>query len=117
MTTAETVAAAVPPGSADGQSGVNTALTPKRAGRVVETAEFSAFVLRILKALGRRIAGGDVEALPTLLAVASEVDAVIAQAVDGLRADGYSWAEIGARLGTTRQAAQQRFGRPGQGLN
>jgi hypothetical protein len=28
-----------------------------------------------------------------------------------LRAAGYSWAEIGARLGITRQAAQQRWGR------
>jgi hypothetical protein len=30
------------------------------------------------------------------------------EAVKGLRAYGYSWAEIGSRLGTTRQAAQQR---------
>ncbi len=32
------------------------------------------------------------------------------QAVTGLRAFGYSWAEIGSRLGITRQAAQQRWG-------
>ena len=30
--------------------------------------------------------------------------------VTGLRTAGYSWAEIGNRLGITRQAAQQRFG-------
>ena len=28
-----------------------------------------------------------------------------------LRGCGYSWAEIGSRLGITRQAAQQRWGR------
>jgi hypothetical protein len=39
-----------------------------------------------------------------------EIDATIAKAVKGLRACGYSWAEIGSRLGTTRQAAQQRWG-------
>ncbi len=39
-----------------------------------------------------------------------EIDTAIAQAVKGLRACGYSWAEIGARLGITRQAAQQRWG-------
>jgi hypothetical protein len=33
------------------------------------------------------------------------------QAVDGLRGLGYSWAGIAARLGTTRQAAQQRWAR------
>jgi hypothetical protein len=31
--------------------------------------------------------------------------------VKGLRAYGYSWAEIGSRLGITRQAAQQRWSR------
>ena len=32
----------------------------------------------------------------------------MAEAVKGLRGCGYSWAEIGVRLGITRQAAQQR---------
>jgi biotin operon repressor len=32
------------------------------------------------------------------------------EAVKGLRGYGYSWAEIGARLGITRQAVQQRWG-------
>jgi hypothetical protein len=31
------------------------------------------------------------------------------EAVKGLRGYGYSWAEIGARLGIARQAAQQRW--------
>jgi hypothetical protein len=34
----------------------------------------------------------------------------MAEAVSGLRAHGYSWAEIGLRLGISRQAAQQRWG-------
>ena len=38
------------------------------------------------------------------------IDAAMAEAVKGLRAHGYSWAEIGYRLGITRQAAQQRWG-------
>lgn len=90
---------------------VKGALTPNRAGRVIETSEFAAFARRIVKAYGRRIGSGDVEALPDLLALANEIDGVIVQSVAGLRAEGYSWGEIGARLGTTRQAAQQRFGR------
>lgn len=35
----------------------------------------------------------------------------ITEAVTGLRAAGYSWAGIAARLGVPRQAAQQRWGR------
>lgn len=91
---------------------VKGALTPNRAGRVTETAEFAGFVRRILRAYGRRVGQcGDIESLPELVALAGEVDAVISQSVAGLRAEGYSWGEISARLGTTRQAAQQRFGK------
>ena len=43
--------------------------------------------------------------------LADEIDSAIGQAVTGLRGFGYSWAEIGSRLGITRQAAQQRWGR------
>jgi hypothetical protein len=32
------------------------------------------------------------------------------RAIDGLRTFGYSWADIASRLGTTRQAVQQRWG-------
>ena len=53
------------------------------------------------------------EALSLLVGLAEEIDAAMAEAVKGLRMHGYSWAEIGARLGITRQAAQQRWGHPG----
>jgi len=44
------------------------------------------------------------------LAAASE--AALQQAVDEARAAGHSWREVGDVLGTSRQAAFQRFGRP-----
>jgi hypothetical protein len=51
-----------------------------------------------------------VEAFILMTGLADEIDAAIAEAVKGLRAYGYSWAEIGSRLGITCQAAQQRWG-------
>ena len=54
--------------------------------------------------------GGDVDALADMTGLATELDEAIAQAVTGLRETGYSWAEIAARLGVSRQAAQQRWG-------
>jgi hypothetical protein len=42
--------------------------------------------------------------------LATELDEAIVLAVIGLREAGYSWAEIPARLGVSRQAAQQRWG-------
>jgi hypothetical protein len=85
---------------------------PKRPRRQVENDEYAAFVRRILRACSRRVGDGDgdVEALGLMLGLAEEIDTAIAEAVKGLRAHGYSWAEISSRLGITRQAAQQRWG-------
>ena len=91
------------------RSTVKTGLTPYRMRRLVENEEFTAFSRRILRAAGRRIAAGDVEALPALAGLAVELDAAIGDAVTGLRAHGYSWAEIASRLGVTKQAAHQRW--------
>lgn len=78
--------------------------------RVVENPQFDAFARRILRAYGRRVASGDIEALRAMVGLADQLDAAITEAVRGLRQYGYSWAEIGDRLGTSRQAAQQRWG-------
>jgi hypothetical protein len=91
---------------------VKPALTRKRTKRDVENSDFDGFVRRILRAYGRRVAGGDVEALRSLATLLAEVDAVTRLAVAGLRHRpySYSWSEIADRLGTSRQAAQMRYG-------
>ena len=99
-------------GLSAGQNTVKNPLTPKRAARVRENDEYAAFARRVLRAYARRIADGDIEALTLMTGLADEIDTAIGQAVAGLRGFGYSWAEIGSRLGITRQAAQQRWGRP-----
>jgi hypothetical protein len=55
------------------------------------------------------VAAGDADALADMTGLATELDEMISHAVAGLRWAGYSWAEIAARLGVTRQAAQQRW--------
>ena len=96
--------------SDDKRSGVKVVLTSNRRRRSVENDEYASFIRRILRAYSRRVADGDVEALSLMASLADELDAAIAEAVKGLRACGYSWAEIGSRLDITRQAAQQRWG-------
>ncbi|MGW1062173.1 hypothetical protein [Micromonospora rubida] len=95
-------------------STVKKSLTPhlprQKRREVVENDEFAAFTRRIIRAHGRRVATGDVEALRDLLALSTAIDQAVCEAVIGLRAFGYSWAEIGQRLGISRQAAQQRWG-------
>ena len=89
---------------------VKPGLTRQR--RTTETAQFDAFVRRILRAYARRVAAGDVEALRSLAQLSSEVDAVTRLAVAGLRKSpySYSWSEIADRLGVSKQAAQMRYG-------
>ena len=94
---------------------VNTALTPKRRTRhrrIVENTDYAAFATRVIKAHGRRVADGDIEALTELADITKHLDAAIAHAVTGLRRHGYSWTDIATRLGISKQAAQQRWGRP-----
>jgi ribosomal protein S20 len=93
------------------RSSVKTRLTPNRRRRSVENDKYASFVRRVLQAHARRVAAGDVDALADMTGLAAELDEAISQAVIGLRETGYSWAEIAARLGVTRQAAQQRWGR------
>jgi hypothetical protein len=95
------------------QPAVNRDLTAKRRRRVTENDEYAEFVHRILRAYARRIARGDIDANTGLAAIAGEADNAMRQAVAGLRKAGYSWADIGTRLGVTRQAAQQRWGTGG----
>jgi hypothetical protein len=89
---------------------VNRALTPKRRRRVTENDEYAAFVRRVIRAYSRRVASGDIDALTGMTALSADLDTAIGEAVTGLHAQGYSWADIGLRLGITRQAAQQRWG-------
>ena len=96
-------------------STVKPALTPRPRGRdVVENDEYAAFVRRAVRAHGRRVSTGDIEALTDLVLLSEHIDGAIGEAVSGLRNFGYSWADIATRLGVTRQAAQQRWGRGGQ---
>jgi hypothetical protein len=82
----------------------------RRRRTTVENTDYAAFATRVIRGHARRIADGDIDGLTNLLRLSRELDAATQQAVDGLRASGYSWADIAARLGTTRRAAQQRWG-------
>jgi hypothetical protein len=94
----------------DRRSSVKARLTPKRRRRPVENDEYASFVRRVIRAQAQRVAAGDVDALADMTGLTADLDEAMTQAVTGLRKAGYSWTEIAARLGVTRQAAQQRWG-------
>jgi hypothetical protein len=87
-----------------------TATPPaQRRVRWRETPEVADGARRLIRAVGRR-AETDIDALPLLAQLAAEADQALAQAVQGCRAFGWSWTDVGRVLGVTRQAAQRRFG-------
>ena len=95
------------PGQAREMS-VKRRLMPKRER---ETPEYAAMVRRIIRAHGRRVIHADPEDLAELVALRAVVDQAITDAVQGMRAEhGRSWSDIGRGLGTSRHAAQMRYG-------
>jgi hypothetical protein len=90
---------------------VKPALTRKRRKRHTENDEYAAFARRVVRGYARRIAAGDIDAIADLGGLLGDVESALSRAVTGLRDNhGYSWAEIGNRLGVTRQAVHQRWG-------
>lgn len=80
-------------------------------GMRVENDEYAKFCRRVIRAYARRVANADDVDLAEMVAVRDEMDRAIAAAVTGQRdLWGASWSDIGRALGTTRQAAQQRYG-------
>lgn len=79
-------------------------LTPKKTND-----EFGAFARRVIRAYARRVANGDVEALSDMVQLSAALDAALQDAANGLHDFGYSWTEIAARLGVSRQAVRQRW--------
>jgi hypothetical protein len=73
----------------------------------------AAFLRRMARAMARRAADGDLEALSAMAEARAALDAATVEAARGAHSWGYSWTEIGRELGITRQAARQRFAQDG----
>jgi hypothetical protein len=76
------------------------------AGRIRDAAG------RLAAELARPGAGSPLAAMTAARDLAAATGEALQEAVDLARAAGHSWREIGDVLGTTRQAAFQRFGHP-----
>jgi hypothetical protein len=83
----------------------------RRKTRERDTSEWLEMLRRMIAAAGRRVADADEVELGTLLGLRHDLDKAIAEAVNGQRRRGVSWAYIASASGTTRQNAQQRWGK------
>lgn len=76
--------------------------------RVVETPSFAAFVRRIVRAYGRRLADADEVDLAEAWRLRELLDQQIDAAIPALR-ERYSWQAIGDAVGMSKQAAHERW--------
>jgi len=77
-----------------------------------EAPELGDMLARMLRALVRRAAAGELDAVIELSLLEQRAGDALVLAARGAHGEPgrYSWTEIGRELGITRQAAQQRFG-------
>lgn len=73
--------------------------------------EIADAVRRMVRALGRRVAESDPEAIVLLESIGHEVATQTRVAVAGWRESGFTDGMIGGVLGVTKQAVQQRWPR------
>ncbi len=90
----------------------------QRAERHAETGEFGRAAIRMIRAMAKRVGASDIAEFGAMWEVMTEAEAAVTAAIDDLRAAGFSWAEIGAKVGWSRQRLTQRRQRreevPGQ---
>lgn len=80
--------------------------------RKVEDPEFIKACQRFIAAAGRRVGEGNIDALPLLIDLRADLANAVSDAVHGLvDCGGYSYGEIGSRLGMSRQSVHERWGR------
>jgi hypothetical protein len=79
--------------------------------RYHDNDDIAQMIGRMIRSYGKRVSMADVEDLRALLELSNVLDDVIVDTVTALRThEGFSWRWIAEATGTSRQAAQQRFG-------
>ena len=86
---------------------------PRKRRQYRETPEVANAVGRPIRALGNRISTEDPPDLEHLLSLDAELREAWRVAIEGIRCSGFTDKEIGAVLGTSRQAVEQRWPRTG----
>lgn len=87
-----------------------------RTRETTETQDYVAMLSRMIRGLGKRVAAGDPADLAAAVQLQAQLDAVIRDSVAVMReTSGFSWQQLADELGTTKQGAQQKYGRRSTG--
>jgi hypothetical protein len=83
----------------------------QRAERITETGDFGQAAIRLIRAMARRVGASDLAEFALMWEIMREAEHAITTAIDELRAKGFTWVEIAAEIGVTRQTMHQWHGR------
>ena len=88
----------------------------QRAEHGTRTGEFGRAAIRMIRAMARRVGASDIAELGLMWQIMGEADAAVYASIGRLRAERpgskpFSWPEIAAELGVSRQAVAQWYGR------
>jgi len=89
-------------------------LRGQRSERVTETGEFGRAAIRMIRAMAKRVGASDIAEFGVMWETMTEAERAVTEAIDHLRAAGFSWAEIGAEIGCCRQRLTQWRQRRGE---
>lgn len=64
-------------------------------------------VIRMIRSLTRRVGAADIDTFGALWDVQTAADNACVEAIDELRGRGYSWADLAAQVGMTKQGMSQ----------
>jgi len=73
----------------------------------VDGSEFAQAAIRMVRALATRVGGSDIATFGALWELRAETDRAIAEAIDDLHAKGFSYTDLAAETGWTRQGMRQ----------
>ncbi len=79
----------------------------QKAERVTETGEFGRAAIRMIRQMASRVGASDIAEFGAMWEVMEESERAVTKTIDDLQASGFSWAEIGAEIGWSKQRLSQ----------
>ena len=79
----------------------------QRAENRTETGDFGRAAIRMIRAMARRVGASDIAEFGAMWEVMTEAERAVTDTIDGLQENGFSWSEIGAEIGWSKQRLSQ----------
>jgi hypothetical protein len=83
----------------------------QRSERKTETGEFGRAAIRMIRQMAKRVGASDIAEFGLMWEIMAEAERAVMKTIGELRACGYTWDEIGAEAGASKQSLSQWYKR------